>query len=342
MYDGATVAVVVTAYEEADLVSQVVHTVPTFVDRIYVVDDASPDDSWSVIQRTARQINDSGTDPRTVVPIRHERNRGYGGAVKTGYRRAVADDMDVVAVMNGDRQMDPAILDRIVQPVAAGTADYAKGNRLLSAEDRTEMSTFRLAGNVVLSGLSKFATGYWSVSDPQNGYTAISSDAIEQLTLDRLTDEYGFLNDILLELNVQECRVVEVPMSARYDRETSTIRLDRFVTRVSLLLFRNFLWRTGTQYLVRGVQPAALYYLIGGLGLVGGVLTTLLGGSRAERAAGVTTVVVAVLSLAMGIERDATANAHLQGTADRDVDLEVDQETATEAGGVTVPPPDEA
>jgi len=104
--------------------------------------------------------------------------------------------MDVVAVMNGDGQMDPVILDRIIDPVVTGEADYAKGNRLLRPEDREDMSTFRFVGNAILTGLSKFASGYWSIGDPQNGYTAISRDAIERLDLEAITDQYGFLNHL--------------------------------------------------------------------------------------------------------------------------------------------------
>jgi len=130
MYNGQRVAVVVTAYCEEGFVGEVLRTVPAFVDRIYVIDDASPDGTWAEIRETADQLNlawngataiaDGGTPRQRVVPIRHEENRGYGGAVKTGYRHAYADGMDVVAVMDGDGQMDPAILSRIIDPVAAG------------------------------------------------------------------------------------------------------------------------------------------------------------------------------------------------------------------------------
>lgn len=99
-----------------------------YVDRIYAVDDASPDGSWSVIQRVADQLNEEATpepavaltdggDDRRVVPIQHDENRGYGAAVKTGYKRAAEDGIDVVAVLNGDGQMDPEIMDRIIDPV---------------------------------------------------------------------------------------------------------------------------------------------------------------------------------------------------------------------------------
>jgi len=336
MYKGKRIAVVVTAYDEAAFVGRVIETIPDFVDRIYAVDDASPDDSWQVIQRVATRINAEsesadqaltaadGGDERRVVPIRHAENRGYGGAVKTGYRRAVEDDVDVVAVMNGDGQMDSTILDRIIDPVVTGEADYAKGNRLLHADDRDGMSTFRFVGNAMLTGLSKFATGYWSLGDPQNGYTAISSEAIERLELDEITDQYGFLNHLLTHLNVAGCRVADVPMSAIYGDEDSSIKYGPFIRFVSLLLLRSFYWRLKTRYIVRSFNPAVVYYAVGSLGLAGGLAG--LGGSivRAGRgddafAGGLSSFVATLLgliSLGSAIRLDAEANEDLEVSCD--------------------------
>ncbi|AEH37664.1 glycosyltransferase family 2 protein [Halopiger xanaduensis] len=335
MYKGNTIGVVVTSYEEEAFVGRVIETVPAFVDRIYAVDDASPDGSWDVIQRVADRINEEeepeaelaladGGDGRRVVPIRHDENRGYGAAVKTGYERAAADGIDVVAVMNGDGQMDPEILDRIVDPVATGEADYAKGNRLLSPEDREGMSTFRFVGNAMLTGLSKFATGYWTVGDPQNGYTAISRETIEALDLEAITDRYGFLNHILTHLNVDERRIADVSMSAVYGDEESSIRYASFVKFVSLLLLRSFLWRLKRRYVVEGFHPAALFYATGASGLAGGVAGAVgsIARSRGEDGsdgfAGLLASFVAVLlglvSLGAAIAMDADENEPLEVT----------------------------
>ena len=334
MYKGKRIAVVVTAYDEAAFVGRVIETVPEFVDRIYAVDDRSPDESWTVIQRVAEQVNATaesevaepavavadGGDDRRVVPIRHEENRGYGAAVKTGYRRAVEDGIDVVAVMNGDGQMDPAILDRIIDPVVSGEADYAKGNRLLRPEDRADMSTFRFVGNAMLTGLSKFASGYWSIGDTQNGYTAISREAIEQLDLDAITDKYGFLNHILTHLNVAGCRVADVPMSAVYGDEESSIKYVPFVRFVSLLLLRSFCWRLKTKYVVQSFNPAVVYYGAGTVGLAGGLAGLIGSAARAIAgkdgfASGVSSFVATLLglfSLGTAIRLDVEANEDLE------------------------------
>ena len=333
MYKGKRIGVVVTAYDEEAFVGTVIETIPSFVDRIYVVDDASPDDSWSVIQDVASRINDAaepepelavadGGDARRVVSIRHEENRGYGAAVKTGYRRAAADGMDVVAVMNGDGQMDPDILDRIVDPVVDGEADYAKGNRLLHPDDREGMSTFRFVGNALLTGLSKFASGYWTIGDSQNGYTAISRETIEELDLEAITDKYGFLNHILTHLNVHERRVADVAMPAVYGDEESSIRYVPFVRFVSMLLLRSFLWRLKTRYVVQGFNPTVVFYGAGSAGLAGG--SAGLGGSlvRALRGkdgftgaiASFVAVLLGLIALGVAIYLDADENEDLEVT----------------------------
>ncbi|AHG02315.1 glycosyl transferase family 2 (plasmid) [Halostagnicola larsenii XH-48] len=333
MYRGKTIGVVVTAYNEESFVGEVIETVPQFVDRIYVVDDASPDGCWEVIKRVSSRINDDtapelavtdGGENRRVIPIRHEENRGYGAAVKSGYERAVADGIDVVAVMNGDGQMDPEILDRILDPVVAGEADYAKGNRLHNPGDRRGMSTFRFVGNALLTGLSKFSTGYWTMSDPQNGYTAISSEAIEELDLESVTDEYGFLNHLLTHLNVNEFRVADVPMRAVYGDEESSIRYLPFVRFVSLLLLRSFLWRLQTRYVRREFHPTVVFYAAGGVGLVAGAIALVGSAVRSVRGedgftasiTSVLTVLVGTVSLATAIAMDAEENEDLEVTYD--------------------------
>ena len=207
MYNGKTIGVVVPAHNEEAFVGRVIETDTAFVDRVYAVDDCSDDGTWEEIQRHAERANrertsemplaDGGAYTETVVEaIRHDTNRGRGGAVKTGYRHAIEDGLDVVAVMDADGQMNPDMLDRIIEPVADGWADYAKGTRLLH-RDRKEMSGWRFFGNSLLTYLTKISSGYWRMSDPQNGFTAVSYEALSRIDIDSLYDDYGFLNDML-------------------------------------------------------------------------------------------------------------------------------------------------
>ena len=262
MYRACSVAVVVPVYNEAPFIGDVLDRLPEFVDRTYPVDDCSTDETWAEIQRhiervssasgatltddqggTAALTSDGGQLEHGIVPIRHEENQGRGGAIKTGYEAALEDEIDIVAVIDGDRQMDPTILDRFLDPIVDDEADYTKGNRLANATLREQMSVWRLFGNALLTGLTRIASGYWGMTDPQNGYTAISSTALKQLDIESLYDGYGFLNDLLVHLNVHGIEIVDVPTTAHYGEEKSGIEYRSFVPMVSLLLLSRYLWR---------------------------------------------------------------------------------------------------
>jgi glycosyltransferase involved in cell wall biosynthesis len=272
MVEGKRVAVVVPAFDEERLVVETLRGIPDFVDRIYVVDDASSDG-------TGEQAGAVG-DPRVEV-IRHDRNRGVGAAIVTGYRRALEEEIDVACVMAADNQMDPAELLRLAEPVAAGEVEYAKANRLVTGEAWTVIPHTRYLGNAVLSLLTKIASGYWHVADSQAGYTAISREALRRLDLDRVYPRYGFPNDVLVHLNIQNARVRDVPSRPIYDvGERSGIRLRSVIPRISWLLFKAFWWRLGQKYVIRDFHPLVFFYAFGVLmttvGLVLGVLEVVL------------------------------------------------------------------
>lgn len=311
MFNGHSLSVVVPAYNEEPHVGEVIETLPDCVDRAYVVDDCSTDDTWSVIQdhvpdrerSHSHALTDGGASTRTVVPIRHEKNRGVGGAIKTGYLAAIEDDTDIVVVMGGDGQMDPDRLSDIVAPVADGRAAYAKGNRLLSSVDRSSMPRFRQLGNVMLSSLTKLASGYWGIGDPQNGYTAASASALERSGIEDMYEFYGYCNDLLVKLNVAGCRVADVPMPAEYGDETSHIDLRSYVPRVSWMLARNFFWRLrryagdGNYAIPVGYTTGIAVAICAFLSLVAGLVvgkSILLGASALALAVGITTFLAAV------------------------------------------------
>ncbi len=264
MLEGKRVAVVVCAYQEEELVATTIRNVPDFVDRIYVVDDASTD-------ATAERARVAG-DPRVVV-IRHLENRGVGAAIVTGYERAVEERIDVTAVMAGDNQMDPADLATLVGAVARGEVDYAKANRLFTGQAWRLMPRSRYLGNAVLSLLTKIASGYWHVADSQSGYTAISLELLERLDLDRIYKRYGFPNDMLVHLNVWNARVRDFPSRPVYGiGERSGIRLHSVVPRISWLLLKAFLWRLREKYVIRDFHPLVFFYALGGLMTLAGLL----------------------------------------------------------------------
>src|SRR6187401_2919211 len=262
MVDGKRVAVVVPAYDEERLIGTTVAGIPSFVDRILVVDDASTDG-------TAAAAGAAG-DPRVRV-VSREKNGGVGAAIVTGYREALAEGLDVVCVMAGDNQMDPADLLTLVEPVARGEVDYAKANRLVSGEAWKLIPRTRYLGNAVLSLLTKIASGYWHVADSQAGYTALSLAALRRLDLEALYPRYGFPNDVLVHLNVQNARVRDVPSRPIYDvGERSGIKLRSVVPRISWLLFKGFWWRLGQKYVIRDFHPLVFFYVFGALMLTVG------------------------------------------------------------------------
>ena len=174
MYKERKIAVVVPAYNEAQLIAKTVATIPDFIDIIIVVDDKSTDDTATIVESLQRDYSDR------VILIKHERNRGVGGAIKTGYEKALALDMDIIVVMGGDAQMDPNQLPKLLSPSIKGKADYAKGNRLEHPE-RLNMLWIRRFGNSILTLLTKIASGYWKIIDPENCYTAISRRALKEM-----------------------------------------------------------------------------------------------------------------------------------------------------------------
>ena len=192
------IGVVVPAYNEELLIEETINGIPKYVERIYIVDDCSKDRTPEIIARMK--------DPR-IVSIRHEKNNGVGAAIVTGYKHALKEKMDIVTVMAGDNQMDPEQLPGLIMPIIDGKADYTKGNRLISKDFRSGMSKWRSAGNAMLTLITKIGCGYWHIMDPQNGYTAISRNALEVMDLDAIYPYYGYCNDMLIKLNTFEMRV---------------------------------------------------------------------------------------------------------------------------------------
>ena len=272
MLEEKRVAVVVPAHDEEGLIGATLATIPEFVDRVYVVDDFSQDE-------TATRAQEAG-DPRVEV-ISHSENEGVGAAIVTGYKRALAEGVDVVAVMAADGQMEPADLEQIAGAVARGEVDYAKANRLFTGQAWQLMPRHRYLGNAVLSMLTKIASGYWHVADSQSGYTAISREQLERLDLDRIYRRYGFPNDMLVHLNVWNARVRDVPSRPIYGQgERSEIRLSRVVPSIAWLLLKGFFWRLREKYVIRDFHPLVFFYVLGLLltltGLVLGVVETVL------------------------------------------------------------------
>jgi glycosyltransferase involved in cell wall biosynthesis len=246
MYRGRLIGVVVPAYNEELLIANVIETMPDYVDRIYVIDDCSTDNTYQAASRFQK-------DHRLMI-IRHIKNRGVGAAIITGYDRALNDRMDIAAVMAGDNQMDPAQLNRLLDPLADGKVDYCKGDRLSRDELTKGMSRWRKFGNRILTGFTRISSGYWKIGDPQNGYTAITAEMLSRLDLNKIYPGYGYCKDMLAKLNVLGARVQDVQIPARYGLEKSKIKYGSYIRKVSLLLMTNYFWRIKQKYIIRNLD----------------------------------------------------------------------------------------
>jgi glycosyltransferase involved in cell wall biosynthesis len=288
--EGKRVAVVVPAFDEELLVAETIRGIPAFVDLIVVVDDHSSDG-------TAERARAVG-DPRVEV-IEHAENQGVGAAIATGYERCRELGVDVTCVMAGDNQMDPGELAALVGPVARGEVDYAKANRLVSGEAWQLIPRSRYLGNAVLSLLTKIASGYWHVADSQAGYTALSLDALRRLDVERLYRRYGFPNDMLVHLNVQNARVRDVPSRPIYGvGERSGIRVRHVAPRIAWLLFKGFWWRMKAKYVIRDFDPLVFFYVLGILmTVVGFLLGVVVAASRIFGGNEITTATIVLVSL---------------------------------------------
>lgn len=254
MYKNKMICVAVPAHNEETQISKVISTMPDYVDTIVVIDDASNDQTVSVVKSEMETNN-------KLHLITHPTNQGVGGAIASGYKWARDRGMDVTAVMAGDGQMDPDDLARIIDPVVNGEVDYSKGNRLFFGDAWNMIPHYRYLGNSFLSLTTKIASGYWHLADSQSGYTAISLNALKRIDPDTIYKYYGMPNDLLIKLNQHEFNVCDVNIKPVYNvGERSGIRLTKVIPRISWLLFKGFWKRLFFKYVIRDFHPLVFFY----------------------------------------------------------------------------------
>ena len=291
------VAVAIPCYKVRAHILDVIACMPPRVQRVYVVDDKCP-------QQSGLLVEEQCDDPRVRV-IFHEENQGVGGAVSTGYRAALEEGMDIVVKVDGDGQMNPSLLPHFTHPIERGKADYTKGNRFYRPESLKGMPPIRLFGNAVLSFVNKLSTGYWSIMDPTNGYTAIHTSVLREMPLHKLEKRYFFETDMLYHLNTMRAVVHDVPMDAVYADEESSLKVSKVLPEFIVKHVNRFFKRYVYLYLLRDFNIGSLYSLLGvvlcGLGVVFGGwawLRSLTTGQPATSG----TVMLAALPLIIGIQ----------------------------------------
>lgn len=248
------ISVVIPSYKVVKHILDVIKDIPEFVNHIIVVDDKCPQNSG--------QMAETSIDNRVIVCY-HEKNLGVGGAVVTGYKKALELDSDIIVKIDDDGQMDVNYMQKLIQPILDGKADYTKGNRFTDFKALRAMPKVRLFGNSGLSFLVKAASGYWNLMDPTNGYTAINKHALEELDLDNIAKRYFFESDMLINLNIENAVVVDVEIPAKYGDEESSLSITKTLVGFPPKLFKGLCKRIFLKYFIYDFNMLSLYLVVG-------------------------------------------------------------------------------
>lgn len=254
--DKAKVGVVIPCYNVTDSIEAVIDTIPNIIDKIICVNDCSTDNTGNVLEEIAQK------DPRVLL-VSHKENKGVGGAMKTGYSTALTLNLDIVVKIDGDGQMDPQFIHILIKPIISNKADYTKGNRFFDVESIKPMPLVRIIGNAGLSFFSKLSTGYWSLFDPTNGFTAISVSTLRHLPLSKLSDNYFFESDLLFRLSTIRAKTTDIPMVAIYGNEKSNLNSFNSLVTFPILHLRNFSKRIIYNYFLRNFSIASVNFALG-------------------------------------------------------------------------------
>jgi len=297
-FEDFNIAAIIPAYGvERDLES-VLASLPAYIKHIIVVNDASPDASGERAAAAAKK------DGRIFV-IHHKQNQGVGGALVSGFRKALELGAQVAVKLDGDGQMDPSHIPALVAPLIQGKADYTKGNRFRDFQALGKMPVARRVGNLGLSFLTKAATGYWGVFDPTNGFFAIRAEVLAQLPLEKIDRRYFFETSMLANLYLLGAVVMDIPLPARYGNETSNLSIRRALFEFPLKLLVTFLRRILLKYYLYDFSMMSLYLLIGvPLLLFGGIFGAVkwIEYASANIPAPTGTVMLPTLSVILGIQ----------------------------------------
>jgi glycosyltransferase involved in cell wall biosynthesis len=291
------VAVVIPCYKVKAHIVQTIGEIGPEVSHIFIVDDSCPEGSGKLVEQEVK-------DKRVKV-IFHTENQGVGGAMITGYRAALETDAQIVVKLDGDGQMDPALIKDLIAPIVTGRADYTKGDRFDSLTGLSQMPGIRLFGNAGLTLLTKISTGYWNITDPTNGYTAIHRDVLKALPLGMLSKRFFFESDILFRLSIYRAVVWDVPMVARYGNEKSNLSIAKTLWEFPWKHFKNFHKRLFLNYYLRDVSAASIELPLGfflwWFGVFAG-FDALMSSLNNGVAASTGTVMISVVPLILGFQ----------------------------------------
>jgi len=294
MYKQHTIAVVIPTYKVKLHIKQVVATLPEFIDYIIVVDDKCPQMSYKEVEFLKK-----------IYIVQHKENQGVGGAVKSGYKKAMQLGADIVVKVDGDGQMEPKYIEHLIIPIISNCCDYTKGNRFKDFKALKSMPKIRLIGNSILSFLIKIASGYWKIMDPTNGFTAISSKVLRDLDFDKIDNRYFFESDMLINLNIENCVVCDISIPAKYGDEISNLNIKKVVLKFPMKIIKGFFKRIIFKYYIYNFNMVSVYLIIGFPMLVFGCLYggfEWIKSINSGHVASAGTVMIAVLPIILGVQ----------------------------------------
>lgn len=268
MYREKKIGLVIPYYNEEKLIRSTLENVPQQIDRVFVVDDGSTDNMGAVVKEVAAK------DTR-IEYVRHDFNQGPGQAVITGYKWASEKGCEIVVVISGDGRMSLEEVDRFLDPVIDGEADYTKGNRFLALEKMNlKITKTRILGKIIITALTKMASGYYKIMDVVDEYTAITKDAVDRVNWDKARKQYDYPMDFLIRMNAYGLRVKDIPRTPIYleGAEQSQVKGLRYALRVSPMLVRGFFWRMFFKYLYLDFHPLFFFYMLGLLFIPFGIM----------------------------------------------------------------------
>jgi glycosyltransferase involved in cell wall biosynthesis len=299
MYRNQKISMSIPALNEEGFINKTLDNVPDFVNRVYVIDDGSTDKTQDIVKEYAKK------DKRVKLLI-NERNRGNGYSVVRAFKEAIKEGYDINCIVAGDNQCRQEYLASIIDEVVDDHCEYAKANRFVHMDELKQMPTFRKVSNVFMSFINKFATGYYSVFDPLNSYSATRVSALKKMDLDSISHRYDFENSYLLHLYLINARVKDVPVPALYAGETSTINLVPYIFRTTRTLTKSFFKRVYYKYILFSLHPIALFLVFGSLlflfGLIYGLVIGIMALHPGHHPASTATVMISVLPLILGFQ----------------------------------------
>ena len=259
MYRNKKISLVIPAYNEEKLIKPTLENVPPIIDKIYVVDDASTDNLADVVMQMIKK-------DKRIELLRHQENQGPGAAIITGYLESSKDGYDIAVVIGGDHQMSLDEVGRFLDPLIDEKAHYTKGNRFFVWDKtREKMPKIRIFGNILITALTKIASGYYKIMDVVDGYTAITKEAIDIVDWNKAWKKYGYPMDFLIRLNAYGLKVKDVPRTPIYIKgeRQSQIKSVRYALRVSPMLIRGFFWRMLFKYIYLDFHPLVFFFFLG-------------------------------------------------------------------------------